>query len=86
MNPEEQDLNATPPCGCAIGTLTLPEEQEETGKPVVCAPKILTQPEEQDLNATPPCGCTIGTLTLPEEKDSKGQPATPSSANQTRKE
>jgi hypothetical protein len=86
MNPEEHDLSATPPCGCAIGTLTLPEEKEQSAEPAVCAPKILTQPEIQDLNATPPCGCAIGTLTLPEEKDSKGQSATPSSNNQTRKE
>jgi hypothetical protein len=86
MSAEEQNLNATPPCGCAIGTLTLPEEKEQTAKPAVCAPKILTQPEEQDPNATPPCGCAIGTLTLPEEKDNQGQPAASSSDHQTRKE
>jgi hypothetical protein len=86
MSTEEQDLNGTPPCGCAIGTLTLPEEPEQTDKPAVCAPKILAQPEEQDLNGTPPCGCAIGTLTLPEEPDKKGQPAASSSNNQTRKE
>ena len=86
MNPGEQDQNTTPPCGCAIGTLTLPEEQEQTGEPVACVLKVPNEQEEQDLNTTPPCGCAIGTLTLPEEKDNQGQPAASSSDDQTRKE
>ncbi len=86
MSTEEQGLNNTPPCGCAIGTLTLPEEQEQTGEPAVCAIKTPSREEEQDLDTLPPCGCAIGILTLPEEQDKQGQPAASSSDDQTRKE